>query len=150
MPNGALSDLAKSAAIVYDEDERYRLSKVTVSLDVRDYDPHAEGMDLDAEYMRTEVTKNDFRIQNHGRNATQRPSIVKDGVVYDVIVTLNESDFSPGPYSWRWQYNGVVVSRGGKSAHGIKAIIECRAKFYPEKKCASLASKVFQSLRVKK
>lgn len=153
MPGGVDSDVGKSAAVVYDDSEATRLSKVTVDLEVHDYDPHALGNDLDADDMRTEVTKNDLETRRIFGEATQEPSINKNGVVYDVIASMNKSMNKSTPdkvNSWRREYIGVVVHRDGMAADGVKAVIECRAEFYTESKCANLAHKVFRSLRVKK
>lgn len=154
MPAGALDErISKSAALVYDDsDPDRRLSKATVSLEIHSYDPHAEGNDLDVDYMRREVAKNALELQEGWGPVTQKPSITKDGVVYDVIASGDESQFKNQRdkiLTWRWEYIGVVMREGGNEAVGIKTVIECRGEFYSEKKCAKLANDVFATLRVK-
>ncbi|MFD7077894.1 hypothetical protein ACFV9G_27030 [Nocardioides sp. NPDC059952] len=155
MPAGALDErISKSAALVYDERyPEYRLSKATVSLEIHSYDPHAEGNDLDVDYMRREVAKIALDIQEGGGPVNQEPSITKDGVVYDVIASGDKSGLKKNHnkiLTWRWEYIGVVMRKGGNGAAGIKTVIECRGEFYSEKKCAKLANDVFATLRVKK
>lgn len=155
MPAGALDErISRSAALVYDDsDPDRRKSKATVSLEIHSYDPHAEGNDLDVDYMRREVVKSDLEREQIFGPATQKPSITKDGVVYDVIASGDESQFKNQRrkiLTWRWDYIGVVMRKGGKEAAGIKTVIECRGEFYSEKKCAKLANDVFATLRVKK
>lgn len=154
MPAGALDErISRSAALVYDDsDPDRRKSKATVSLEIHSYDPHAEGNDLDVDYMRREVVKIDLEREQIFGPATQKPSITKDGVVYDVIASGDESQFKNQRrkiLTWRWEYIGVVMRKGGKEAAGIKTVIECRGEFYSEKKCAKLANDVFATLRVK-
>jgi hypothetical protein len=155
MPSGALDYRnAKSAAIVYDDsDPDRRKSKATVSLEIDSYDPHAEGNDLDVDYMRREVVKLDLEREQIFGPATQKPSITKDGVVYDVIASGDKSGLKKNPdkiLTWRWDYIGVVMRKDGKEAAGINTVIECRGEFYSEQKCAKLANDVFATLRVKK
>lgn len=155
MPTGALDErISKSAALVYDDsDPDQRKSKATVSLEIHGYDPHALGNDLDVAYMRREVIKTDLENRQTWGPATQEPSITKDGVVYDVIASGEESSFKHKRGEiifWKREYLGVVMHKGGKGADGIKTIIECRGEFYTEKKCAKLANDVFATLRVKK
>lgn len=155
MPAGALDErISRSAALVYDDsDPDRRKSKATVSLEIHSYDPHADGTDLDVDYMRREVVK--IARDNHEGwgPVTQKPSITKDGVVYDVIASGDESQFKNQRgkvLTWRWEYIGVVMRKGGNEADGIKTVIECRGEFYSEQKCAELANDVFATLRVKK
>ncbi|MER6969508.1 hypothetical protein ABT304_00485 [Nocardioides sp. NPDC000445] len=155
MPAGALDErTSKSAALVYDDsDPDRRKSKATVSLEIDSYDPHAEGNDLDVDYMRREVAKIALDIQEGGGPVTQKPSITKDGVVYDVIASGMKSGLKKNPnkiLQWRWEYIGVVMRKGGNEAAGIKTVIECRGEFYSEQKCAKLANDVFATLQVKK
>lgn len=155
MPAGALDErISRSAALVYDDsDPDRRKSKATVSLEIHSYDPHAEGNDLDVDYMRREVVKIDLEREQIFGPATQKPSITKDGVVYDVIASGDESQFKNQRrkiLTWRWEYIGVVMRKGGKEAAGINTVIECRGEFYSEQKCAKLANDVFATLRVKK
>lgn len=154
-PGGAYDErISKSAALVYDDsDPDRRKSKATVSLEIHSYDPHAEGNDLDVDYMRREVTKIALDVQGGGGPLTQKPSITKDGVVYDVVVSGMKSGLKKNPnkiLQWRWEYIGVVMRKGGNEAAGIKTVIECRGEFYSEQKCAKLANDVFATLRVKK
>lgn len=155
MPAGALDEsISRGAALVYDDsDPDHRKSKATVSLEIHSYDPHAEGNDLDVDYMRREVVKIDLENRQIFGPATQEPSITKDGVVYDVIASGQESSWKDerGKIdTWRWEYIGVVMRKGGNEADGINTVIECRGEFYSEKKCAKLANDVFATLRVKK
>ncbi|MFI5624794.1 hypothetical protein ACIA03_15130 [Nocardioides sp. NPDC051685] len=155
MPAGALDErISKSAALVYDDsDPDRRKSKATVSLEIHSYDPHAEGNDLDVDYMRREVAKIALEIQEGWGPLSQEPSITKDGVVYDVIVSGHKSGLKKNPnkiLTWRWEYIGVVMRKGGNEAAGIKTVIECRGEFYSEQKCAKLANDVFATLQVKK
>ncbi|WP_143033743.1 hypothetical protein [Nocardioides sp. YR527] len=155
MPAGALDErISKSAALVYDDsDPDRRKSKATVSLEIHSYDPHAEGNDLDVDYMRREVVKIALDIREGGGPVAQKPSITKDGVVYDVIASGQESSWKDerGKIdTWRWEYVGVVMRKGGNEAAGINTVVECRGEFFSEKKCAKLANDVFATLRVKK
>lgn len=155
MPAGALDErISRSAALVYDESyPEYRLSKATVSLEIHSYDPHAEGNDLDVDYMRREVAKNALDIHQGWGPVTQKPSITKDGVVYDVIASGHKSGLKKNPnkiLTWRWEYIGVVMRKGGNEAEGVNTVIECRGEFYSEEKCAKLANDVVATLRVKK
>ena len=155
MPAGALDErISRSAALVYDDsDPDSRKSKATVSLEIHSYDPHAEGNDLDVDFMRREVVKIDLENRQIFGPATQEPSITKDGVVYDVIASGMKSGLKKNPdkiLTWRWEYIGVAMRKGGNEADGINTVIECRGEFYTEKKCAKLANDVFATLRVKK
>ena len=155
MPAGALDErTSRSAALVYDDSNPdRRKSKATVSLEIDSYDPHAEGNDLDVAYMRREVVKLDLEREQIFGPATQKPSITKDGVVYDVIASGDKSGLKKNPdkiVTWRWDYIGVVMRKDGNEAAGINTVIECRGEFYSEQKCAKLANDVFATLRVKK
>lgn len=155
LPSGSLdSDSSRSAARVYDDsDPDQRKSKVTVSVEVAEYDPHALGSDLSADDMRTETTKTDLENRKIFGVATQESSINQAGVVFDVIASGQKSSWKADKgkiTSWNREYNGVAMRKGGKLADGIKVIIECRAEFFTEQKCASLARTVFSTLRVKK
>lgn len=74
-------------------------------------------------------------------------------MIYDVIASGTKSGLRKNPdkiLTWRWEYIGVVMRKGGNEADGINTVIECRGDFYSEQKCAKLANDVFGTLRVKK
>ncbi len=153
-PGSVDSDSSRSAARVYDDsDPNQRKSKVTVSLEMAEYDPHALGSDLSVDDMRTQTTKSDLENRKIFGVATQEPSVNQAGVVFDVIASGQKSSWKADKgkiVTWQREYNGVVVHKGGKLADGVTVIIECRAEFFTEAKCASLARTVFSTLRVKK
>lgn len=155
MPTGSLdSDSSKSAARVYDDsDPNRRKSKVTVSVEVAEYDPRAWGSDLSVDDMRSETTRTNLENRRIFGVANQEPSINKHGVVFDIIASGDRSALKADKgkiVNWKREYNGVVTHKNGNLADGISVIIECRAEFYTEQKCASLSSTVFSTLRVKK